>query len=71
MSQVLDDHFLFRYRELLDAEEEAFDELEHASEDGDRSHYDQEWQIWLKAIAAKVAYLESHEIPYRSEGTKP
>ena len=37
----MDDHFLARYRALLDAEDEAFDELEHAYEDGDRSHFEQ------------------------------
>ena len=36
LSDVIDDQFLARYRALLDAEDEAFDELEHAFEDGDR-----------------------------------
>ena len=34
---AVDDHFFRRYRALLDAEDCAFDELEHAYEDGDRS----------------------------------
>ena len=39
---VINDHFLLRYRELMDAEDQAFDELEHACEDGDRSHFELE-----------------------------
>ena len=35
---VIDEAFFRRYRELLDAEDSAFDELEHAYEDGDRAH---------------------------------
>jgi hypothetical protein len=35
-SDVIDEGFFRRYRELLDAEDAAFDELEHAYEDGDR-----------------------------------
>ena len=34
---VVDEGFLQRYRQLLDAEDTAFDELEHAYEDGDRA----------------------------------
>ena len=37
-SDVIDEGFLRRYRELLDAEDAAFDELEHAYEEGDRAH---------------------------------
>ena len=33
----LDEGFFRRYRELLDAEDAAFDELEHAYEEGDRA----------------------------------
>ena len=40
MNGVVDDGFLRRYRELLDAEDAAFDELEHAVEEGDREHYE-------------------------------
>ena len=54
MARAVDDHFLYRYRELLDAEEQAFDELEHASEDGDRATYDEEFELWIKAVEAKV-----------------
>ena len=43
LSEVVDDQFLAKYRALLDAEDEAFDELEHAYEDGDRAHFDADW----------------------------
>ena len=36
----VDDHFFRRYRALLDAEDCAFDELEHAYEDGDRAAFE-------------------------------
>lgn len=57
MSQVIDDHFLQRYRELLDAEDAAFDELEHACEEGDRSHFDEELEIWQDTLARKLSFL--------------
>ena len=43
---VVDEGFLRRYRELLDAEDAAFDELEHAVEDGDRAHYEIDLDAW-------------------------
>ncbi|NNN15187.1 MAG: hypothetical protein HKL82_04920 [Acidimicrobiaceae bacterium] len=55
---VIDDHVLSRYRELLDAEDAAFNEVEHAYEDGDRAHFQADLAIWRKAIDAKIAYLE-------------
>lgn len=57
LAEVIDDHFLRRYRELLDAEDAAFDELEHAYEDGDRSHFEADLAAWQDAIERKVAYL--------------
>jgi hypothetical protein len=57
--QPIDDHFLLKYRELLDAEDTAFDELEHACEDGDRPHFDQEMAVWQDALARKVTFLSS------------
>ena len=44
--EVIDEGFFRRYRELLDAEDAAFDELEHAYEDGDRAHYDADLATW-------------------------
>ncbi|MDA8357084.1 MAG: hypothetical protein M0Z95_12535 [Actinomycetota bacterium] len=57
MPQPIDDHFLQKYRELLDAEDAAFDELEHACEDGDRLHFDEEMEVWQVALAAKLSFL--------------
>ncbi|HVA75780.1 MAG TPA: hypothetical protein VNF71_14575 [Acidimicrobiales bacterium] len=57
LSDVIDDQFLARYRALLDAEDEAFDELEHAFEDGDREHFDKDLCAWRKAVERKLGYL--------------
>ncbi len=57
MSLSLDDHFLFKYRELLDAEDAAFDELEHACEEGDRLHFDEELGVWQGILERKLSYL--------------
>jgi hypothetical protein len=57
LAEVIDDHFLRRYRELLDAEDAAFDELEHAYEDGDRSHFEMDLAAWQSAIEQKLSYL--------------
>src|SRR5262245_52530399 len=46
----VDDHFFRRYRELLDAEDSAFDELEHAYEDGDRVHFEHDLAEWRQAF---------------------
>ena len=58
LAEVLDDHFFTRYRFLLDAEDAAFDELEHAFEDGDRAHFEQDLAAWKEAIEKKLAYLQ-------------
>lgn len=57
LAEVIDDHFLRRYRELLDAEDAAFDELEHAYEDGDRSRFEADLAQWQAAIEQKLHYL--------------
>jgi len=54
---VLDDQSLRRYRELLDAEDAAFDELEHACEEGDRKHFDSDFAAWRQALVQKLAFL--------------
>jgi hypothetical protein len=54
---VLDDQALRRYRELLDAEDAAFDELEHACEDGDRSTFEADFDAWQQALTAKLGFL--------------
>jgi hypothetical protein len=58
LAEVLDDHFFARYRGLLDAEDAAFDELEHAFEEGDRAHFEQDLAAWKVAIEKKLAYLQ-------------
>jgi hypothetical protein len=54
---VLDDQALRRYRELLDAEDAAFDELEHAYEEGDRAHFEADLAAWRSALSRKIAFL--------------
>lgn len=67
LAQVIDDHFLTRYRQLLDAEDAAFDALEHAYEEGDRAHFELDLCAWEAAIERKLAYLRrlGVEIPDR------
>lgn len=60
---VVDEGFLRRYRELLDAEEEAFDELEHAWEDGDREHFELDLVAWHKAIETRNEFLQQRGLP--------
>jgi len=55
----MDDHFLLKYRELLDAEDEAFDELEHACEEGNRPQFDQEMAVWQGTLAKKLMFLQN------------
>jgi len=59
---VLDDQALRRYRELLDAEETAFDELEHAYEEGDRVHFEADLDAWRSALSRKLAFLQRRGI---------
>ena len=54
---VINDHFFLKYRALIDAEDQAFDELEHACEDGDGPHFDEEMVLWMTALRAKLAFL--------------
>lgn len=59
MPQPIDDHFLSKYRALLDAEDLAFDELEHACEEGDRTLFNKDMADWQSAIEHKMAFLAS------------
>ncbi len=54
---VLDDQALRRYRELLDAEDAAFDELEHAYEEGDRAHFEADLAAWRDSLSRKLGFL--------------
>jgi hypothetical protein len=64
MSEVghLDEGFFRRYRELLDAEDAAFDELEHAYEEGDRANYEQDLELWRSSVERRNAFLGRHGI---------
>jgi hypothetical protein len=55
--QPIDDHFLLKYRALLDAEDLAFDELEHACEEGDRTQFDKDMIDWQNALEHKLVFL--------------
>ena len=55
----VDDHFFRRYRELLDAEDNAFDELEHAYEDGDRATFEIDLVAWRSAILRRESFLQT------------
>lgn len=57
LADVIDEHFLARYRALLDAEDAAFDELEHCYEEGDRQHWEADIDAWRAAIERRIAYL--------------
>ena len=57
---VLDEAFMRRYRELLDAEDSAFDELEHAYEDGDRARFDHDFAEWQGIVERRLSFLERH-----------
>ena len=54
---TFDEGFLRRYREMLDAETAAFDELEHAYEDGDRERFDRDFAEWQTVLNRKRDFL--------------
>jgi hypothetical protein len=60
VERCVDDHFFRRYRELLDDEDHAFDELEHAYEDGDRAHFETDLVAWRSAFERRMTFLERH-----------
>ena len=57
LTGVVDDHMLSQYRVLLDREDAAFDELEHTFEDGDRDHFETDYNDWIEAMSRRLAYL--------------
>jgi len=57
LEEVVDEHFLNRYGALLDAEDTAFDELEHAYEDGDREHFLVDLADWRRCLGTRLAFL--------------
>jgi len=56
----VDEHFLKKYREMLDAESAAFDELEHAYEDGDRAHFETDLAQWRSCLERRANFLDRH-----------
>jgi hypothetical protein len=56
----VDEAFFLRYRQLLDAEDSAFDELEHAYEDGDRAHFENDLSAWRGALERRATFLQRH-----------
>lgn len=57
LEEVVNEHWLSRYRALLDAEDAAFDELEHAYEDGDREHFLADLAQWEHSVERRHAFL--------------
>lgn len=67
---VFDESFLHKYRQLLDAEDIAFDELEHAYEDGDRSHFESDLSEWKSVVGRRLAFLERHGLVTEAPGLR-
>jgi hypothetical protein len=67
---VVDEGFLRRYRVLLDAEAGAFDELEHAYEDGDRAHYESDLEQWRTSLGRRIEFLSRHGLAPRPTRTR-
>jgi hypothetical protein len=65
-SDLIDDGFIRRYRDLLDAEDAAFDELEHAYEEGDRAQFDLDMATWRSVVERRLAFLERTGLERRS-----
>jgi hypothetical protein len=57
---AIDEGFLRRYRQLLDAEDEVFDELEHAYEDGERARFEHDLERWREVVGRRHTFLERH-----------
>jgi hypothetical protein len=57
-TELFDESFFRKYRELLDTEDAAFDELEHAYEDGDRAHWADDLAAWRAVAEKRIAFLD-------------
>jgi hypothetical protein len=68
LDEVVNEHFLARYRALLDEEDAAFDELEHAFEDGDRELFTADLTAWHEAISRRLHYLQRHGVEWNGAG---
>lgn len=60
--ELFQDATLRRYRELLDAEDAAFDEIEHICEDGDRCRVDAAIVDWQDAVTRRTTFLAEHDL---------
>ncbi len=60
---AVDDNFFRRYRSLLDEEDAAFDELEHAYEDGDRASFESDLAVWHITIERRTTFLARLGLP--------
>ena len=69
LEEVVNEHFLSRYRALLDAEDAAFDELEHAYEDGDREHLLADLTQWEHSVERRQAFLARSGVPLGRVGS--
>ena len=58
----IDEGFFRRYRDLLDAEDAAFDELEHAYEDGNRAKFETDLATWRATAEKRIMFLERHRV---------
>ena len=65
------EQFFRRYRELLDAEDSAFDELEHAYEDGDRAHFELDLAAWHGALERRHSTSNAAASPRRRTSRSP
>ncbi len=61
-NEVIDEGFFRRYRGLLDAEDTAFDELEHAYEDGDRRRFEMNFSAWRAVVERRQTFLDRHAL---------
>lgn len=69
LEEVVNEGFMARYRALLDAEEAAFDELEHAFEDGDRATFTTDLVAWSQAIQKKTDWLRRAGVEGNGHGS--
>lgn len=67
---LFDEAFFRRYRELLDAEDSAFDELEHAYEEGDRAHFEADFAAWRLVVERRSAFLERCSVSSEMTGSR-
>jgi glycosyltransferase involved in cell wall biosynthesis len=55
--------------DLKYAEDTAFDELEHAIEDGDRAHFEMDLDAWKITLSRRQAFLDRHGLAQEPANT--